>query len=63
MEQSQKPGTVKTICYGKEKVWNTREEAEEHFLSAMAGSEGSESERYAKILMELLNGKDVCSDE
>lgn len=54
---------VKTICYGKEDVWDTRKEAADFFLRAIAGSEGSECERYTKIYTELILGKEVCSDE
>ena len=31
-------------------------------MKAMAGSEGSEQERYAKIVAELAMGKAVCTD-
>lgn len=55
--------TVKTICYGKEDVWDSRKEAADFFLRAIAGSEGSECERYTKIYTELLMGKVVCTDE
>lgn len=55
--------TVKTICYGKTDVWDSREEALVFFLKAIAGSEGSENDRYTKIYMELMMGKDECSDE
>lgn len=54
---------VKTICYGKTNVWDSREEALAFFLKAMAGSEGSENDRYTKIYMELMMGMDECSDE
>ncbi len=54
---------VKTICYGKEEIWDSRTEAAQFYLQAMAGSEGSECDRYTKIYMELLAGYDVCSDE
>lgn len=54
--------TVKTICYGKEDVWDSRKEAADFFLRAIAGSEGSECERYTKIYTELLMGKEVCTD-
>ena len=37
--------------------------AEQFFLRAMAGSEGSEQARYTKIFTELLMGFDVCTDE
>lgn len=55
--------TVRTICYGKEDVWDSRKEAADFFLRAIAGSEGSECQRYTKIYTELLMGKAVCTDE
>lgn len=55
--------TVKTICYGKTNVWDSRKDALAFFLKAMAGSEGSENDRYTKIYMELMMGMDECSDE
>lgn len=55
--------TVRTICYGREEVWDSRKEAAEFFLRAIAGSEGSECGRYTKIYTELLMGKDICTDE
>ena len=54
--------TVRTVCYGKEDVWDSRKEAADFFLRAIAGSEGSECERYTKIYAELLMGKAVCTD-
>lgn len=54
--------TVKTICYGKEDVWDSREEARQFFQKAEAGSEGSEQNRYGTILAKLSMGLDVCSD-
>jgi hypothetical protein len=54
--------TVRTVCYGKEDVWDDRKEAADFFLRAIAGSEGSECERYTKIYAELLMGKAVCTD-
>lgn len=54
---------VRTICYGKTDEWYSREAAEQFFLRAMAGSEGSEQSRYTKIYMELKMGKELCTDE
>lgn len=53
---------VRTVCYGKEDVWDSRKEAAGFFFRAIAGSEGSECERYTKIYAELLMGKAVCTD-
>ena len=54
---------VTTICYGKEEIWNSREEAMAFFLEGMAASEGSEHERYSTIYVKLSLGMKVCSDE
>lgn len=54
---------VTTICYGEEKVWDSREEAEAFFLQAMADFEGSEQNRYATIYTKLQMGLEVCSDD
>ena len=54
--------TVRTVCNGKEDVWDSRKEAADFFLRAIAGSEGNECERYTKIYIELLMGKAVCTD-
>ena len=53
---------VRTVCYGKEDVWDSRKEAADFFLRAIAGSEGSECERYTRIYTQLLMGKTVCTD-
>lgn len=55
--------TVKTICYCKTDIWDSREEAAQFFLKAMSASEGSERDRYVKIYTELMMGFPVCSDE
>ncbi len=58
-----KVAAVKTVCYEKTDEWNTREEAEQFFLRAMASSEGSECNRYVNIYTQLKMGKEVCTDE
>ena len=54
---------VKVICYDTEETWDSRKEAADFYLRAIAGSEGSECERYTKIYTELLMGKTICTDE
>lgn len=54
---------VKTVCYGRTEEWYSRAEAEQFFLRAMAGSEGSEQSRYMKIYTELRLGNTLCTDE
>ncbi len=55
--------SVKTKCYGKVDVWESREEAKDFFFEAMMNSEGSEHDRYSAIYIQLMNGLDFCSDE
>ena len=53
---------VKTICYGKERLWDKKEEAIEFFIDCMLSSEGSEKERYCNILSSLKADLKVCKD-
>lgn len=53
---------VKTICYGKERIWDKKEEAIEFFIGCMLNSEGSERERYCNILSSLKANLKVCKD-
>lgn len=55
--------TVKITCYSKTEIWDSRKEAADFYLRAIAGSEGSECERYTKIYTELLMGFSECTDE
>lgn len=62
-DSCRKLDSVKVICYGKEEMWDTRKEAADFYMKAIAGSEGSERERYTKIYTELLMGFSTCMDE
>jgi hypothetical protein len=62
-DSCRKLDAVTVACYGKTEKWDSRKEAADFYLKAIAGSEGSECERYTKIYTELLMGKAVCSDE
>ena len=44
---------ITTVCYGKEEIWKTKEAAEQFFLQAMMGSDGSERDRYTNIYIKL----------
>lgn len=55
--------SVKINCCGKEEIWDSRKEAADFYFRAIAGSEGSECERYTKIYAELLMGFATCTDE
>ena len=62
-DKCRKLDSVKVTCYGQTEVWDSRKEAADFYLRAIAGSEGSECERYTKIYVELLSGMEECSDE
>ena len=55
--------SVTTVCYGQERVWDSRTEAKDYFLDGIFASEGSERERYAFIYAKLILGYDYCTDE
>lgn len=58
-----KVSPVKVICYGQEKIWDSRSEAIKYYAEAMAMCEGSERERYSNIYSQLIDGCSVCHDE
>ena len=54
---------VRTICYGLRDDWEDRKAAIDCFEEAMIATAGSaESERYARVLANLMLGKEVCAD-
>ena len=55
--------TVKTVCYGKEQVWDSREDAISFFEEGVFSCEGSERERYLNIVSKLKCGLWVCDDD
>lgn len=63
VDSCRKLKTVKTICYGEEKIWDSREEAMAFFFQEMVASEGSEQQRYTNIYLKLQIGMEICSDE
>ena len=63
VDSVKKLDTVTTVCYGKKQVWDSRKEAADFFLQAIAGTEDSERDRYVNIYLQLNEGCDVCSDE
>lgn len=54
---------ITTVCYGYMENWNSREEAISFFREGIANSEGSEQERYTRIVMQLEAGKTYCTDK
>ena len=54
---------VITVCYGQREYWKSRKEATDYFLEGISASDGTECDRYSKIYVELICGKNVCTDE
>ena len=54
---------VTTVCYGKEEKWPSRMAAVEYFGEGILCSEGSERDRYARIVAKLLAGENYATDE
>lgn len=50
-------------CYGEEKKYFNRKQAIKEFQTAVLSSEGSERDRYIKIIAQLCCGNSYCSDE
>lgn len=63
IDKVKKLDTVKTICYGKETVWDSRDEAIAFYYNAMLNCDGSERERYRTIYTAMAAGESICSDE
>jgi len=61
-DYAEKLDSVKVTCYGETKIWDSRKEAADFYLSAILNSEGSENQRYTKIYINLMMGKKECSD-
>lgn len=54
---------ITIVCYGKATKWSDRKLAIQEYTTAVLCSEGSECERYSKILAELIDNRMYCSDE
>ena len=54
--------SVKILCYGKEQIWDSRDDAIKFFSQAMAASEGSEHQRCYNIYAMLISGEKTCID-
>ena len=63
MALTNEPVTV--ICYGKEKQFNSRQEAYDYYKQGVLETDGSEQNRYATICTMLLSSNDkiVGDDE
>jgi len=53
---------VDVICYGRRDTWEDRNAAIRFYLDGMSCCEGSERDRYTNVYLDLISGKDVCSD-
>ena len=62
MPTSRKKKDVFTVTYGMARKWSSREEAIAFFREAVEECDGCERERYMFVLIDLLDGKVVCTD-
>ena len=53
---------VTVCCDNLIERWESRKRAIEFYLNAMRCTEGCESERYMDIYLDLIDGKEVCTD-
>lgn len=56
---------VIVVCYGKEKQYNSRQEAYDYYMQGVLATDGSEQNRYATIcsMLQSTNDKVVGDDE
>ena len=62
-EKLNNQSTIKTICNGIVKEWDSQEKAEKFFIDCLQYSEGTEKERYLNILSKLNSGIKICDDK
>ncbi len=55
--------SVKVTCYGKTEVWDDRNKARDFYREAVDGTDGSEQDRYMRILIGIMDGAKEVSDE
>lgn len=53
---------IKIICYGQEEIYTDRMKAMQFYMNCADNSEGAERERYLNILLDLMDGKSLCTD-
>ena len=62
VDKVKKIDAIKTICYGQEKLFDSKREALDFYFEAASASEGAERERYENIIHQLNAGKTYCLD-
>lgn len=55
-------GSVTVCCYAFIERWNSRDAAIRFYAEAIVATEGSERDRYVKVMDELVSGKKICTD-
>ena len=58
-----KGDAVTTICYGQKRAWPDRWDAIDFFREGTEACDGAEKERYTTILLKLLAGEEICTDD
>ncbi|MBQ9010572.1 MAG: hypothetical protein IJ088_14790 [Clostridia bacterium] len=54
---------VRTICYRQAREWDNRGDVIDFFQQGAKECDGAERDRYTTILLKLLAGEMICSDE
>ena len=62
MHKTKKTDKVVIICYDRAETWNKRENALAFYREGARCCEGCEKERYANIVLDLLDGEKVATD-
>lgn len=62
MDKTKKTDKVVVICYNRTETWNKRENALAFYRKGARCCEGCEKERYANIVLDLLDGEKVATD-
>lgn len=62
VDKIKKIDVIKTVCYGQEKLFDSKREALDFYFEAASASEGAERDRYENIIHQLNAGKTYCLD-
>lgn len=53
---------VTITCYGETKIWEDRSDALRFYKQGAESSDGCERQRYMNIVLQLMEGRKICTD-
>lgn len=53
---------VTVICYRQKEYWESREAALDFYMEGVRCCDGAERERYMNVVLDIMDGLDVCTD-